>query len=218
MRMWRLCLTATMPHRVEFCARFCGALIEGGRVDREKIEQGVRLILEGMGEDPAREGLVQTPARVARAYEELCGGMGKDASELFEVSFGADYHDVVMVRDIEFYSLCEHHLLPFFGRAHVAYVPGAEGRVCGISKLARVVETYARRLQLQERLTTQIADAVEQALAPAGVFVMVEAEHLCMTMRGVAKPGSQTVTQVARGVLAEADARQRLTSMLEGRR
>ena len=187
-------------------------------MDREKIEQGVRLILEGMGEDPSREGLLETPARVARACEEIVGGMGQDASRHFQVTFEAGYHDVVLVRDIEFYSMCEHHLLPFFGRAHVAYVPGELGRVCGISKLARVVETYARRLQLQERLTTQVADAVEEALEPAGVFVMVEAEHMCMSMRGVAKLGAQTVTQVARGTLATPEAQAKMAALLGGAR
>ena len=187
-------------------------------MDREKIERGVRLILEGIGEDPAREGLVQTPARVARAYEELCAGMGQDASAHFEVTFDADFHDLVLVRDIAFYSLCEHHLLPFFGVAHVAYVPGRAGRVCGISKLARVVETYARRLQLQERLTSQVADAVQDALEPDGVFVMVEAEHMCMTMRGVQKPGARTLTTAALGELAEPEARTRMMALLGGAR
>lgn len=177
-------------------------------MDRQKIEQGVRLILEGMGEDAAREGLVDTPARVARAAEELCAGMGGDPRALFEVSFAADHRDVVLVRDIEFFSMCEHHLLPFFGKAHVAYLPGEQGRVCGISKLARCVELYARRLQLQERLTSQIAQAIDENLLPRGVLVMVEAEHMCMTMRGVAKPGSKTVTVSARGVF-ETDPAQR---------
>ena len=168
-------------------------------MDREKIEAGVRLILEGVGEDPAREGLVDTPARVARAMEECLGGMGQDASELFKVSFDAECHDIVVVRDIPFFSLCEHHLLPFFGRAHVAYIPGKSGRVCGISKLARTVDVFARRLQLQERLCAQVADAVDEALAPLGVLVVMEAEHLCMTMRGVRKPGAVTTTSAVRG-------------------
>jgi GTP cyclohydrolase I len=188
-------------------------------VDREKIERGVRLMLEGIGEDPAREGLVKTPERVARAWEELCGGMAGSAAELFEVSFEADHRDVVLVRDIPFYSLCEHHLLPFYGVAHVAYVPGAEGRVCGISKLARCVELYARRLQLQERLTSQVAQAIDENLAPAGVLVQVEAEHMCMTMRGVAKPGSQTVTCSARGAFrTDADLRARTAALMAGGR
>ena len=186
-------------------------------MDREKIEAGVRLILEGIGEDPTREGLLDTPARVARAYGELCGGMGKDPAPLFEVSFEAQCRDVVLVRDIPFYSLCEHHLLPFFGVAHVAYLPGADGRVCGISKLARVVELYARRLQLQERLTAQVADAIEAHLAPRGVLVHVEAEHLCMTMRGVEKPGARTVTLAARGLYeTDAAARAEVLSLMSG--
>lgn len=169
-------------------------------MDAQKIEQGVRLILEGMGEDPGREGLVDTPARVARACAEVCSGMDGDPSQLFRVSFEAGHHEPVLVRDIPFYSLCEHHLLPFFGVAHVAYLPGEEGRVCGISKLARLVELYARRLQLQERLTDQVADTLCEYLDPKGVLVLVEAQHMCMTMRGIAKPGSTTVTVAARGV------------------
>ena len=168
-------------------------------MDHDKIERGVRLILEGMGEDPSREGLLETPARVARAYEEMCGGLYQDPDELFEVTFDAGCHDVVIVRDIPFYSMCEHHLLPFFGVAHVAYLPGDSGRVCGISKLARVVDVYARRPQLQERLCAQVADAVERNLSARGVLVVVEAEHLCMSMRGVRKPGSRTTTSAARG-------------------
>ena len=168
-------------------------------MDHAKIEQGVRLILEGMGEDPTREGLLDTPARVARAYEEMCAGLHQDADKLFEVTFEADCHDIVIVRDIPFYSICEHHLLPFFGVAHVAYIPGDDGRVCGISKLARVVDLYARRPQLQERLCSQVADAVDRNLAPLGVLVVIEAEHLCMSMRGVRKPGSRTTTSAVRG-------------------
>ena len=187
------------------------------QLDREKIEAGVRLILEGIGEDPTREGLLDTPARVARAYGELCGGMAQSSAPLFEVSFEAQCHDVVLVRDIPFYSLCEHHLLPFFGVAHVAYLPGPDGRVCGISKLARAVELYARRLQLQERLTSQVADAIETHLAPRGVLVRVEAEHLCMTMRGVAKPGAHTVTLAARGVYeTDAAARAEVLALMGG--
>ena len=186
-------------------------------MDREKIEQGVRLILEGAGEDVGREGLLDTPARVARAWEEVCGGMAKDPAELFEVSFAAEHRDVVLVRDIPFYSLCEHHLLPFYGVAHVAYLPGENGRVCGLSKLARCVEVYARRLQLQERLTAQVADAIVAGLAPQGVFVQMEAEHMCMTMRGVCKPGSKTVTCCARGVYeTDALARDRVAALIAG--
>lgn len=172
-------------------------------MDANKIEQGVRLILEGMGEDPSREGLLDTPARVARACAEVVGGQGKDAAELFSVTFEADHHDIVVVRDIPFYSMCEHHLLPFYGVAHVAYLPGEGGRVCGISKLARTVDLFARRLQLQERLTSQVAQAVMDNLAPQGVLVKMSAEHMCMTMRGVSKPGAQTVTLATRGVFAD---------------
>lgn len=171
-------------------------------MDRAKIERGVRLMLEGMGEDPDREGLVDTPARVARAMEEVCGGAAVDVDGLFSVTFDAGCHDIVVVRDIPFYSLCEHHLLPFFGRAHIAYIPGPDGRVCGISKLARVVDAYARRPQLQERLCAQVADAVVGHLDPMGVVVVMEAEHLCMTMRGVRKPGAMTSTSAVRGGFA----------------
>lgn len=168
-------------------------------MDHDLIERGVRLILEGMGEDPDREGLLDTPARVARALEETCAGLHEDPAPLFAVTFDAQCHDVVVVRDIPFHSLCEHHLLPFSGVAHVAYIPGADGRVCGISKLARVVDVYARRPQLQERLCAQVADAIEEHLHPLGVLVVIEAEHLCMTMRGVRKPGSRTTTSAVRG-------------------
>ena len=169
-------------------------------MDHDKIEQGIRLVLEGMGEDPTREGLVDTPARVARAMEEACGGLYQDPAELFKVSFDASCHEMVIVRDIPFYSLCEHHLLPFFGVAHVAYIPGPDGRVCGISKLARAVEVFARRPQLQERLTAQVADAIVEGVNPSGVLVVMEAEHLCMTMRGVRKPGAKTTTSAVRGI------------------
>ena len=176
-------------------------------MDRAKIEQGVRLVLEGMGEDPDREGLRDTPARVARAMEEVCGGMGTDVAELFAVTFDAGCHDIVVVRDIPFYSMCEHHLVPFFGRAHVAYIPGADGRVCGLSKLARLVDAFAKRPQVQERLTTQVADTLVAELTPQGVIVVMEAEHMCMSMRGVRKPGAKTVTSVMRGVFEDAATR-----------
>lgn len=172
-------------------------------MDSKKIQQGVRLILEGLGEDLTREGLLGTPQRVARAFEEVCAGTSQDASALFEVSFEANHHEIILVNDIEFYSLCEHHLLPFFGRAHVAYIPGESGKVCGLSKLARVVNVFARRLQLQERLSNQIADALNDAVDPAGVFVMIEAEHMCMTMRGVKSPHALTTTIATRGCFTE---------------
>ncbi len=166
--------------------------------DQEKIQQATRLLLEAIGEDPQREGLVETPARVARMYEEICGGLQQDASEHLSTTFEVADSGMVVERDIAFYSMCEHHLLPFFGRAHIAYIP--DGRVAGLSKLARTVEVYARRLQLQERLTAQVADALMEHLGAKGAIVMMEAEHMCMSMRGVRKPGAQTVTLVKRGV------------------
>ena len=175
-------------------------------MDAEKIRRGVRLLLEGMGEDPAREGLVETPDRIARMYEELCAGYGEDAGEHLGVRFRVEESGIVLEKDIRFYSMCEHHLLPFYGTAAVAYVP--DGEVVGLSKIARTVEVYARRLQLQERMTEQIADAFMRGLAPKGVMVLVEAEHLCMTMRGVKKPGSKTVTTAVRGAFADVPALQ----------
>ncbi|OUM98970.1 MAG: GTP cyclohydrolase I FolE [Firmicutes bacterium ZCTH02-B6] len=168
-------------------------------VDKRKIETAVRMILEAIGEDPEREGLVDTPRRVAEAYAELCAGMRENVERHLEVYFQEEHDELVLVRDIPFYSLCEHHLLPFFGKAHIAYIP-RDGRVTGLSKLARVVEAYARRLQMQERLTKQIADALMTHLKPQGVAVVLEAEHLCMSMRGVKKPGSKTVTSAMRGI------------------
>ena len=166
-------------------------------VDRKKIEEAIKLLLEGMGEDPNREGLVDTPRRVAGMYEEVLAGMDGDATEHLSRQFNVEGSDIVIEKDITFYSLCEHHLMPFFGKVHIAYIP--EGKVVGLSKLARTVEVFARRLQLQEQLTRQIADAIEENLSPKGVMVVIEAEHTCMTMRGVKKPGSQTVTTVTRG-------------------
>lgn len=167
-------------------------------IDYEKVKEGVRLLLEGIGEDVTREGLVETPDRIARMYEEIYGGMEEDASEHLKKRFHVDNDAMVLEKDITFYSTCEHHLLPFFGKAHIAYIP--DGEVVGLSKLARTVEVFARRLQLQEQLTGQIADALEKELNPKGVMVMIEAEHMCMTMRGIKKPGSQTVTIVKRGI------------------
>lgn len=167
-------------------------------IDREKVKEGVRLLLEGIGEDVTREGLVETPDRIARMYEEIYGGMEEDASEHLKKRFHVDNDAMVLEKDITFYSTCEHHLLPFYGKAHIAYIP--DGEVVGLSKLARTVEVFARRLQLQEQLTGQIADALEKELNPKGVMVMIEAEHMCMTMRGIKKPGSQTVTIVKRGI------------------
>lgn len=169
-------------------------------MDREKIEQGVRLILEGIGEDPTREGLLETPRRVADMYSEVFAGLGKDPAEHFCVTFNEDHQEMVLVRDIPLYSVCEHHLLPFLGKAHVAYIPGRHGRICGLSKIARVVEMFARRPQVQERLTSQVADTLVKHLEPQGVLVVIEAEHLCMSMRGVQKPGAVTTTSAVRGI------------------
>lgn len=170
-------------------------------MDKEKIRQGMQLIIEGIGEDISREGLKDTPERIARMYEEIFGGIGKDASELLSKTFSVDHHEMVIEKDITFYSTCEHHFMPFYGKAHVAYIP--DSRVAGLSKLARTVEIYAKRPQLQEQLTGQIADALMDYLKPQGAMVMIEAEHLCMTMRGVKKPGSKTVTFASRGVFAK---------------
>jgi len=172
----------------------------GPIVDTERIERAVREILIAVGEDPDRDGLRATPARVARMYREILGGLHEDPSRHLSVTFEADHDEMVMVKDIPLYSVCEHHLLPWVGWAHVAYIPNDDGRVTGLSKLARVVEGYSRRPQVQERLTTQIADAIEAALGPRGVLVVVEAEHLCMSMRGVRKPGTLTVTSAVRGL------------------
>ena len=166
-------------------------------VDQKKIEQAVRLLLEGIGEDINREGLADTPNRVARMYEEIYKGMEEDAAVHLSKTFAVDSNEIVVEKDITFYSTCEHHLMPFYGKVHIAYLP--DGRVVGLSKLARTVEVYARRLQIQELMTTQVAEAIMEHLKPQGVMVMVEAEHMCMTMRGVAKPGSRTVTMAARG-------------------
>ena len=170
-------------------------------VDHKKVEQAIRLLLEGIGEDPDREGLAETPGRIARMYEEICGGMNEDAAEHLKKTFTAENNEMVVEKDITFYSTCEHHLLPFYGKAHVAYIPNE--KVAGLSKLARTVEVFARRPQIQENMTAQIADALEEHLQPKGVMVMIEAEHMCMTMRGVQKPGSKTVTTMVRGAFAE---------------
>lgn len=175
-------------------------------IDKEKIEAAVRLLLEGMGEDADREGLRETPERVARMYEEIYGGMQEDAQVHLGRTFSVEHNEMVVEKDIVFYSTCEHHLMPFYGKAHVAYIP--DGKVVGLSKLARTVEVYARRLQIQEQMTGQIADAIMEYLQPQGVMVLVEAEHMCMTMRGVKKPGSKTVTSAARGVFSECGALQ----------
>jgi GTP cyclohydrolase IA len=171
--------------------------------DLPRIERAVREILEAIGEDPGRDGLVDTPNRVARMYAEIFAGLREDPGRHLSVTFEAQHDEMVMVKDIDVFSVCEHHLVPWFGQAHVAYIPGDEGRITGLSKLARLVEGFARRPQVQERLTTQVADAVEKVLEPRGVLVVVEAEHLCMSMRGVRKPGAKTVTSAVRGVFRD---------------
>ncbi|HVL64115.1 MAG TPA: GTP cyclohydrolase I FolE [Actinomycetota bacterium] len=173
------------------------------RIDKQRIARAVREILEAIGDDPDREGLQRTPERVADMYEEIFAGIDVDPAEQLKVRFDAGHDEMIMVRDIPLYSCCEHHLVPFIGKAHVAYIPNESGQITGLSKLARVVEVLARRPQVQERLTTEIADAVEAALRPRGVLVTIEAEHLCMTMRGVQKPGSETVTSAVRGIFRE---------------
>lgn len=184
-------------------------------VNKGQIEEAVRLILEAIGEDPNREGLLDTPKRVAKMYEEVFVGINQDPKQYFETIFGEEHEELVLVKDISFYSMCEHHLVPFFGHAHVAYIP-RNGKVTGLSKLARAVEAVSRRPQLQERITSTIADSIMDTLDPHGVMVVVEAEHMCMTMRGVKKPGSKTVTSAARGVLAEdAQARSEILSLIK---
>ena len=169
-------------------------------MDQDKIREGVRLLLEGIGEDTGREGLIETPDRIARMYEEICGGYTQNPAEVLSKVFSVEDSEMVMEKDITFYSMCEHHMMPFFGKAHIAYIP--KNKVVGISKLARTVEIFARRLQIQERMTGQIADAIMECLDADGVMVVLEAEHLCMRMRGVKKPGSKTITVATRGVFA----------------
>ena len=186
-------------------------------MDFEKIEQAVRLFLEGIGEDVNRPGIVETPERVARMCKEILHGTHLDPTDVIKVLKAPGHDEIVLVKDISFYSLCEHHMLPFIGKAHVAYIP-AGGRLCGISKLARVVEIASRRLSVQEDLTTRIADSIMQALDPQGVIVILEAEHLCMTMRGVQKAGSKTVTSVVRGIFRERPAtRAEALALIHGR-
>lgn len=177
-------------------------------VDKEKIMEAVKLFLEGIGEDSAREGLVETPERVARMCEDLFGGIGEDSSVHLSKQFEAKNSELVIERDITFYSTCEHHLLPFFGKAHIAYIPN--GKVVGLSKLPRTVEIFARRAQIQEQMTVQIADAIEESLNAKGVMVMIEAEHICMTMRGVKKPGVKTITTATRGLFVDSPDRQKM--------
>lgn len=185
------------------------------RVDRPRIERAVREILAAIGENPEREGMLATPERIAEAYAYFFSGLGEDPMQHLETSFSESYREMVMVRDIPLYSMCEHHLIPFIGKAHVGYIP--DKQLAGLSKLARVVEGYARRPQLQERLTSQIADALYKGLEATGSIVVVEAEHLCMTMRGVQKPGSITVTSAVRGIYARDErTRQEAMALIRG--
>ncbi len=172
-------------------------------VDLARIEAAVSEILEAIGEDPTRDGLVETPARVARMYAEVCSGIHEDPADHLIKTFDVDHDEMVMVRDIPMYSLCEHHLVPFVGVAHVAYIPQKGGMITGLSKLARLVEGYARRPQVQERLTSQVADAIQRTIDPQGTLVVIEAEHLCMSMRGVQKPGAVTITSAVHGVFRD---------------
>lgn len=175
-------------------------------MNKEKIREGVQLILEGIGEDKTREGLLETPERIARMYEELAAGYEDDAAEHLKKRFHVESNDMVLEKDIPFYSFCEHHMLPFYGTAAIAYIPN--GEVVGLSKIARTLEVYTKRLQLQERLTAQVADVFMEELHPQGVMVLIQAEHMCMTMRGIKKPGSKTVTVVTRGIFSEHEALQ----------
>jgi GTP cyclohydrolase I len=186
-------------------------------MDRDRIAEGVRLILEGVGEDPDREGLRDTPGRVADMYTEIFSGIGADASAHLRTTFSEDHQEMVLVRDIPVYSVCEHHLVPFMGRAHVAYIPGKDGRICGLSKLARVVDVFAKRPQVQERMTSQIADTIVESLDPQGVMVIIEAEPLCMSMRGVQTPGATTTTSAVRGIFQRnAATRAEALSLIKG--
>ena len=176
---------------------------EGQPVDLDRIEAAVAEILVALGEDPSRDGLQETPARVARMYAEVCSGLHEDPADYLIRTFDLEHDEMVMVRDIPVYSLCEHHLLPFFGVAHVAYIPQKGGMITGLSKLARLVDGYSRRRQIQERLTSQVAGAIQHTLEPQGTLVVIEAEHLCMSMRGVQKPGAVTVTSAVHGVFRD---------------
>jgi len=175
-------------------------------LDHQKIEAAIRMILEGIGEDPDREGLRLTPSRVANMYEEIFEGMGADPTTVLQAQFSEEHEEMILVKDIPLYSVCEHHMMPFIGKAHVAYVPGAGGQITGISKLARVVDLLSKRLQVQERLTTQVADTLMEGLQPQGVLVVIQAEHLCMSMRGVKKPGTVTITSAVRGLFYKSPA------------
>jgi GTP cyclohydrolase I len=189
-----------------------------GQVDEARAAAAVRELLLAVGEDPDRPGLRDTPGRVARAYAEIFGGLGQDPGEILSTTFDENHDELVLVKDIPMYSTCEHHLVPFHGAAHIGYIPGEDGRVTGLSKLARLVDAFARRPQVQERMTSQIADALDGALKPRGVLVVIEAEHLCMAMRGIRKPGATTVTSAVRGIFRDnAPTRSEAMSLILGR-
>ncbi len=191
--------------------------VVGAEVDLARLEAAVREILLAVGENPDREGLVETPARVARAYAEIFAGLRQNPEDVLVKTFDVDHEELILVRDIEVYSTCEHHLVPFHGVAHVGYIPSTSGRVTGLSKLARLVDVFAKRPQVQERLTTQIADALVEHLDAQGVIVVIEAEHLCMSMRGVQKPGATTISSAVRGQLRDAASRAEAMSLILGR-
>lgn len=191
--------------------------VPSGEVDLPRIEAAVREILAAVGENPDREGLLDTPARVARAYAETFAGLRQTPADVLDKTFDVEHEELILVRDIEVYSTCEHHLVPFHGVAHVGYIPSASGRVTGLSKLARLVDVYAKRPQVQERLTTQIADALVEHLDAQGVIVVIEAEHLCMSMRGIRKPGARTITSAVRGQLRNTATRAEAMSLLMGK-
>jgi GTP cyclohydrolase I len=189
-----------------------------GSFDRERAEAAVRELLYAIGEDPEREGLLETPRRVAKAYEEMFGGLYEDPDEMLAKTFAEDHEELILIKDIPMYSVCEHHLAPFHGMAHVGYIPSVDGRVTGLSKIARLVDLYAKRPQVQERLTAQIADALVRRLSPRGVIVVLEAEHLCMAMRGIRKPGSRTMTSAVRGQFkGNASSRAEALALIRGR-
>ena len=189
---------------------------EPGPFDAERAERAVRELLIAIGEDPDRDGLQETPARVARSYAEMTGGMRQEAKDVLTTTFDLGHDEMVLVKDIEVWSQCEHHMVPFTGVAHIGYIPSKEGRITGLSKLARLVDVYARRLQVQERLTTQVADSLVELLEPRGVIVVIECEHLCMTMRGVRKPGAKTITSAVRGQLRNPVTRAEAMSLIVG--
>lgn len=185
--------------------------------DSAGVENAIRDLLVAIGEDPERDGLVDTPARIARAYREMFSGLHEDPTEVLSASFDVDHQEMILVKDISMYSVCEHHLLPFYGVAHVGYIPGEDGRVTGLSKLARLVDGYARRPQIQERLTSEVVDALMDPLGARGAIVVVEAEHMCMSLRGARKPGARTVTSAVRGVMRHATTRSEAMSLIMSR-